>query len=258
MADKIEESFGLATKLIFGKSFLPLEKYSEWLRARIPAGKTVKSALGKGTVYLPDYGFFKSIPNDKAVSFEESERASSKKAIKIGDSSLDSVLPQLKDFAYFVPTFVEGRNIEVANAAVYIDCANVRDSFDPFTTKKSAYNFSVMDSEALFGCYRITKSNFLIHCYNCVKVQRCFEMDSAINCSDSLFCHNVEGLENCMFCFNTKSKKYAIGNLEVGREKYFEVKKAVIDYIVGGLEADGRLGFDIYDVLAAGKSRLKR
>ena len=33
-------------------------------------------------------------------------------------------------------------------------------------------------------------------------------------CSDSWFCHNVEGMQNALFCFNTKSKRYAVGNAE--------------------------------------------
>ncbi|MCX6777649.1 MAG: hypothetical protein NT157_02080 [Candidatus Micrarchaeota archaeon] len=251
MADKLEEAFGITTKLLFGKQLEPLAKYDDWLKRRVPSGGVVKSAIGSGSVYLPDYGFFRKIPVERAVSIEESERASQKMAGRMGeDATLASIAGELKNFAYFVPTFVEGRNLDVKNTAVYLDCINVRDSFDPFTSKNCARVFSIMDSECLFGAYRTTKSGFSIHCYNCVKVERCFEMDSAINCTDSMFCHNCENLSNCMFCFNAKSKSYAVGNVEVGREKYLEIRRMVVGCLVGELEKKGGLDFDIYNVLA--------
>lgn len=256
--DRVGEAFGLTTRLLFGKPLLPLSRYEEWLRGRVPSGKVVEPAVGKESVYLPDYGFFRSLPLERVVSFEASEQVSQKSAGGIGeDATLASIASDLKNFAYFVPTFVEGMNADVRDTAVYLSCMSVRDSFDPFTTKKSAYVFSVMDSECLFGAYRTTKSAFLIHCYNCVGVKRCFEMDSAINCADSYFCHNVEDLEHCMFCFNTKAKRYAVGNLEVGRKKYEDVTGFVLERILNELEATGVLSFDIYDILAERKKSNK-
>ncbi|MFH0817693.1 MAG: hypothetical protein V1909_03600, partial [Candidatus Micrarchaeota archaeon] len=85
-------------------------------------------------------------------------------------------------------------------------------------------------------------------CYNSVKLTRCFEMDSCRSCSDSYFSHNCEGLSNCMFCFNAKSLRYAIGNVEVGREQYMKIKKRVLDEIVKKLEKDKNLDLDIYNI----------
>ncbi|MBM3229155.1 hypothetical protein FJZ26_01880 [Candidatus Parvarchaeota archaeon] len=154
-----------------------------------------------------------------------------------------------------MPTFVEGKNLGVENTAVYLDCANVSDSFDPFTTKNAAFNFSTMDCEALFGAYRVLKTGFTIHAYNCVNMQRCFEMDSCKNCTDSYFCHNCENLDNCMFCFNTKSKRFAIGNIEMPREKYLEIKQRLVRQMAQWLEKNGRLDYDIYDVLSERKGK---
>ncbi|MCX8195081.1 MAG: hypothetical protein N3G22_03190 [Candidatus Micrarchaeota archaeon] len=47
-------------------------------------------------------------------------------------------------------------------------------------------------------------------------------------------------------------KRYAIGNVEVGKEKYLQLKAQLLDKIVPQLEKDGRLGFDIYNILARG------
>jgi len=63
-----------------------------------------------------------------------------------------------------------------------------------------------------------------------------------------MFCHNCEGLSDCMFCFNVKNKRYAIGNVEVGREKYLEVKKRTLAEIAAKLERKHDLELDIYNI----------
>ena len=248
MPDAVEAAFASATRMLFGKALSPMRKYSAWLSSRVPAGKSVKSALGSGSAYIPDYAFFREIPERRAVSFE-SMGAAAGEAIQKPAGSFEAIAAGLGSFAYFVPTFEEGRNIGIENVAGCIDCLNVRDSFDPFTTKNSAHCFSVMGSEAIFGTYRVVKSAFSLHCYNCVGMKRCFEMDGCKNCNDSMFCHNCEGMDNCMFCFNAKNLRYAIGNLELGKEKYPEARKRIVGRILGELEAGGGLGFDIYNVL---------
>ncbi|MBM3228892.1 hypothetical protein FJZ26_00515 [Candidatus Parvarchaeota archaeon] len=60
--------------------------------------------------------------------------------------------------------------------------------------------------------------------------------------------HNCESLDNCMFCFNTKSKRYAIANKEVGREAYMKIKKLFLDEIGEKLEKNKDLKTSIYTI----------
>ena len=251
MADQIDDAFAAACRAIFGRSLGPLSKYEDWLRSRIVHIRTVPSALGSGDVPLPDYAFFGFVPKSRAVAYSNS-RLAEKLALPAlpPDATLASLLPQIKTIAYFVPNFAEGKNMNVSNSVAYLDCLNVRDGFDPFRTKNSAYIYQTLDCEGLFGVYYALSSNFNIHCYNILSSSRCFEMDTAQNCSDCLFCHNVENLQDCMFCFNTKGKRYCIGNVEVGRDNYLRVKSLVQKELADGLEKNGRLPFDIYTVLA--------
>jgi len=73
-------------------------------------------------------------------------------------------------------------------------------------------------------------------------------MDNCRDSSDCLFCHNVENCGNCLFCFNVKAKHYAIGNVEVGKEKYEEIKKMVLEEISKKLEKEKNLDLDIYSL----------
>ncbi len=252
MPDRLDSAFAMTTKVLFGKGLSPMEKYEEWLRQRIPPGKNIKSCFGHGQAYVPQYGALKSLPASRVASEQDLEMAAGKKYAGT-EYSLAGIAKALPYFAYFVPTYAQGRNIDVADSFLYLDCMGIRWCFDPFTSKNCAYVHSIMEAEGIFGMYRIDTGKFSIHCYNSINVQRCFEMDGVRNCSDCMFCHNAESLDNCMFCFNTKGKRYAIGNMEVGREEFTEFREKFLARIVPELENTGRLPFDIYDVLCQNK-----
>lgn len=241
--------FGITTKILFGKEFLPLNKYEEWLTRRLPRSKSYHSSLSDKQTHMHDYYFFRKIPNNKIAAFEDREVAAEKRIKLSEEDSLRTVVKKIKDIGYFIPDFVEGRNINVSNTTVYLDCINLDKSFDIFTTKNSAYLFSTLECEGLFGCYRVATAKFCIHCYNVMNLNSCFEVDNAKNCSNSMFCHNVENIHDSLFCFNVKSKRYAVGNIEVGKEKYLEIKKMLLDQIVPELEKNGKIDMDIYNVL---------
>jgi hypothetical protein len=53
-----------------------------------------------------------------------------------------------------------------------------------------------------------------------------------------------------MFCFNVKAKKYAIANVEVGKEKYMAIRKKVLDELTNRLEKEKRLDLNIFNLNA--------
>ena len=257
MADTLDEAFATTTKLLFSRALAPMEKYGKWLAQRVPGGQRVKSALGSGTAYLPDYGYFRRMPKGKIVSVEDSARASAPILQNVEGISLKGMREAVERSAYFVPTYSQGANMGIEDTFGCIDCINVRHMFDPFTSKNCAYGLSIMDGEGSFGLHRCRAPKFSMHCYNAWDMSRCFEMDAARSCTDSMFCHNVEGLDNCLFCFNVKSKRYAIGNVELPRDRYLVAKSRLVWEIAERLEKNGRLEFDIYDILAPKMANLK-
>ena len=51
-----------------------------------------------------------------------------------------------------------------------------------------------------------------------------------------------------MFCFNVKNLHYAIGNAEVGKEKYLQARKLVLGEITEKLGKERKLEMDIYNI----------
>ncbi|MBN2477875.1 hypothetical protein JXB01_01155 [Candidatus Micrarchaeota archaeon] len=246
--NEINKAFENTSKNLFGKALFQMEEYSEWIERRIPKAENYKSCLGPNKVPVRDYYFFKNIPRNRIAAYEEFSRAGSGKIDSFENLSFEDIKEKLRKIAYFVPDFREGKNRNINNSMVYIDCLNISNSFDTFGLKNSAFNFSAF-GENIFGCYRVVNTKFSIHCYNVTNVLSCFEMDSAKDCFNSMFCHNVENVNDSLFCFNTKSKKYAVGNIEVGKEKYLKVKKMLTEKILSELEKEKFLEMDIYNVL---------
>lgn len=247
MIDEINSAFGITTKIIFSKSLSGFEKYEEWIGTRTPKIETIKSSIGSSSVHLPDYAFFGKIPKGKAVSFDSLSEVENEK-IDPAYTTLETMRDGLKKM-HFVPDYIEGRNINVSESILYMNCINVHHSVDVFTSRNCSHVFSAIDSESLFGAYRIMSSKFSIHIYNSGNLSGCFEMDLARNCSNSMFCHNVENVHNSMFCFNVKNKNWAIGNVEIGREKFMEIKGKIVGEMVGELEKNGKVERDIYNVI---------
>jgi len=105
-----------------------------------------------------------------------------------------------------------------------------------------------LNSKYTFGCYRILDSEFCIKCYNSLYLSRCYEVDVSTKCSDSLFCHNCEGLTDAMFCFNVKGKRHAIGNAELAPSKYATIKGSLIEQIAGELERKKDFRLDVFNI----------
>ena len=99
-----------------------------------------------------------------------------------------------------------------------------------------------------FGCAALLSSEFCINCANSVKLSRCLEVDFSRSSSDCYFCHNVENCTDCLFSFNAKNLRYAIGNCEVGREKYLKVKKLLLEWMSAQLGKKRTLPFRITNI----------
>jgi len=139
-------------------------------------------------------------------------------------------------------------NLNIIECATSGDSAHCYRSTPVVFSKYAGYCFWPRSSEHSFGCSALLSSEFNIRCFNSVKLSRCFECDFCRNCSGLYFSHNCENVHDSMFCFNAKNLKYAIGNCEVGRERFMKVKAALLAEIGARLEKDKKLPWDIYSI----------
>ena len=250
----IQEAFDLTCKVVLGRPVGALERYEKFLSAQTKPIAPVRTPFGD-TAYFTDIIFYSQIPKSRMVNFEEAKMLLNKTARLPPEdgTTIPHLLAAIAPLAYFSPEFQAGEGHNNAWTQIVYHAINSYKVYDTTYTKNSAYDTMAFNTEAVFGCYRAIHSKFCIRCHDCVNVTASMDLDSCTNCSDCLFCHNCENVENGLFCFNAKGMRYAIGNVEVGREKYLQVRKLVQEELVRRLEKDGDIGWDICSLGAHSK-----
>ncbi len=248
----VEREFSKTTKLVLGKELKPIDDYREWLKRhthRIEERTSVAS--GKRLLMLPSMIAIPEIPHDRIVSLGEAkilgERASLNEEEAEG-LTLANAHERIGRLAFFKVDIREGANSNVPECSACVSSSNCYHSSGIVYAKHCGYTFWPRSTQNAFGCDSMTDSSFCINCYRSVKLTRCFEMDTCRTCSDSLFCHNCEKVDNSMFSFNAKSLRNAIGNAPLPRDKYEVVRSSLLGQIGEELEKNKDLKWDIFNI----------
>jgi hypothetical protein len=254
-AAPMEEAFRRTTRLLFGAGLSPLPQYKGWLVSRTDFGEMRKSALTGREIFVGNYAKYMTVPKGRTVMEDEALAlvAAAPKPDGIEGITFQSAHKFIGLSAYLSLDYHDGTNNNVINCMAYAYSSNALFCAPCVQIKDSAYNWWPRSSEHLFGCGTVFDSSFCIHCYQSVKLSRCFEVDSSRDCADCYFCHNCENVQSGIFCFNAKNLRYAIGNVEVGREEYARVKAMLLRRILPALEAGKAPGLDIFNIGCAGK-----
>lgn len=254
MLEELEKEFTFTTKLLLDQGLEGIDDYGKWLGRHVPLPYPKKSKVSGKEVWInPPLSFRKKIfTTSRIISMDEMDKAnvSSFYPKDFENANLQTIVNKLiKPVLYFCGNFrfKEYANVEKCSGAG--DGRNLYYGEDLYLKIKNVgYSNYTLYSENMFGCHSVPHSKYCIKAYNSVNLTRCFEVDGCLNSSDSYFCHNSESLSNCLFCFNAKSLRYAVGNVEIGPEKFVRVKKILLDYVAGELKSKKNCGLDIYNV----------
>lgn len=246
----MEEAFSSTSRIVLGAQLDGLGRHAPWLTRHIQKGERRQSVASDRDVFVGTYAKYGQVPPSRMVTEGEALQLSkpAKKPEEMERITLANAHELISDVAYFHLDYHAFTNKNIIDCMAYAYSSNCFNCFPCVEIKDSAYNFWPRSSEHLFGCGVMFDSQFCINCYQSVKLSRCFEVDSSRDCSDCYFSHNIENCASCIFCFNVKNKKYAIGNVEVGREKFLAAKKILLEWIGSKLEKEGSLALDIYNI----------
>ena len=254
---EIESQFQKTTAILFGKPLSGLTLYGGWLLQHVPGRCIMRKSKTSGRdVFVPSLQFFEGMGKnvvtvDEAIPLGE-RHISEQEAHSLRLANASKLLSQVKTTT---PEIIDRQNFGTEQSACYGPTQYCFQVTFCWWSKYIAYSFWSRTSDSLFGCSLLTDCSFCIKCHSSTKLTRCFEVNDSNTCADCYFCHNSENLQDCMFCFNAKGKRYAIGNVEVGREAYVKVKKLVVGSILCELERSHSLCYDIYNVCEGRKKQ---
>ncbi len=247
----MEDSFTKTSSLVLGKPLSGMDNYSEWLDKNILGFFSVSSAMSKKQVLLTYYPHFDRIPKYRMVSLDEAYAIGEQKKISESDAlSIDwnNIADKIGQVAFITSEKLEGICENLIDCPIVIDSVNCYRCSPCVEAKNCGFCFWPRNSEYIFGSHITLQSSFCLKCHNSVRLRGCFECDSCYDCSNCYYCHNCENVRDSMFCFNVKNKQYAIGNSEVGREKYLQIKKIVLDEILRQIKEAKKPKIDIYQL----------
>ncbi|VVB57328.1 Uncharacterised protein [uncultured archaeon] len=213
---------------------------------------TLPSALSGRPVQVPDIDFYAPL-NGHVLEMQESLKYGEKalgaeEARSLRMSNASNVLSPIRLTS---PEVVWGENVGAVGCASYGPTTHCYKSTFCYWAKHNAYSFWPKWSEYVYGCSNVLRSMFCIRCFQGVGLSRCLECSDCVRCEDCYFSHNLENCSNCLFCFNTKAKRYAIFNREVGKEEYMRVKKRLLDSMADELEKTHALRATIFNLGAS-------
>lgn len=257
----VQKAWDDSCRLVLGKEQGGISGFREWLLRHNIRVRMVDSVLGSGKIPAASYENLRDLPDSRYVNIDE--RFPLMKLLKLEESealslTLANAGKTLSKIAYITPQFHEGTNLNAYACPLVLWSADCEEVHGCVFMKKSAFSTWARDSEHMFGCAFVFDSSFCIKCYSSFKLKGCFEVDSSRHCTSSYFLHNCENVHDSMFCFNTKNKRYAIGNVEVGREKFLAARKILLDWVNLRLEKEGKLDTDIYRIAGYGKEKGKK
>ncbi|MEW5997113.1 MAG: hypothetical protein AB1657_06015 [Candidatus Micrarchaeota archaeon] len=246
----IEDAFHTTSELLLGKNTLHLKPLSNYLSRHVRAIQKLPSCVSGKDVFRCSTRFDDVVSKcGRMVRLDEYDSVSHPQELPHGMEklSLSGITPLISPVAYYCPEAAE----QFENA---IECNDIYSAYHCYRaskvyfTKFTAFSYWARNCEYTFGCDSLRTSSFCIQCHNSFKLSRCFEVDTSQDCTGSYFLHNCENVHDSMFCFNTKNKRYAIGNSEVGKENFLKAKSALQAWLLSQLERSGSVELDIYNI----------
>ena len=123
-------------------------------------------------------------------------------------------------------------SIDVIKSDTIYSCENVYQSNDCRACKNIIYCNSCGNSEYLLASQRSTNCTFCIRVNDSQNCSNSYNVICSNKVINSLFIQDCFDVYECIFCSHIASKKYCIANMQFTENEYYEIKKAIINWLL--------------------------
>lgn len=221
-------------KVLFGRELGELGQYQEWLSSLNPRLAHAPSSLtGKDiTYFITDY-----CNGSKRASLEEVWGLKKFPPLSINEiKDMDSLVEAVRERAYYAGNVVLGNSGSIEASSNCKDSHYVLDSGAISDSKYVCSSARMKECEHCFGSDGVGESRFVVRGYEGYRLMRCLEAWKSQTSADCYYVNGLLDCSDCMFCFNVRNKRHAIGNLELPKEKYSSIKAGLVSEMAGQLE----------------------
>ncbi len=244
--DALNKAWKSTAKILFGQELGELRDYEDWLKEYVPQPRIETSALSKKPVslavrgYADDAGF---------IGFDEIDFSKKFSPLSINEmKDIDGIVEALQERFCYTGNIILGNSKFIENSSNVIDSYFVLNSGIVTDSKYIGYSDIIRKCEYIFGVHGDAQSSFTVKSSDDHRGTRCFECYTVIISSDCYYSMRCQDSLECMFCFGARSKKYAVGNLELPKAKYLAIKKKLLFEIADILKRDKRI-FSLLEIM---------
>jgi len=244
----VDAAFRKLCAILFGKEVGGLLEFEPYLKEcmlpyAIMGGKENAGKIFLAGPYYPASAAF--------ISPQEIPSATSKQ-FSINDiKDVDSLFRAASEGAAYCGNKTFGRSHNIGMVDNAIDCIDVYNAHNVRNVKKGAYISCVRESEYVFGIPAFPKINYSMRCLEGINANRMFETYYSNHCSDTYYSFNCYSCSDVIFGFNLRGKRHVIGNVQLQREKYAELKTKLVGEMAALLSENKRI-FSISDLAHLG------
>jgi len=236
--ENISRAWESTCKVMLGKSVGPIDDYNAYLWKYVEPYHLTKSAIsGKEVVVTGDYK--KGACFISGEELQEYTNIIGKTPLNINElKDIDSIIATICERVYYSGNDILGNSGQATLANRIVDSTFVYKAHDIFYSKYVTHTYLSKYSEYIFGCESVGKgTHFAVKSFETYDDSRLFETVRVYESSDVIYSANLEACQNCLFCFNLRSKRHAIGNLELPGAKFAVLKAKLQEDIRSTLES---------------------
>jgi hypothetical protein len=247
----VQKAFDSTCGIVLGAPIGNLPARKAWLaKHNIPIRK-VQSVLGSGEIQAGSYENLKALSDSRYVNIDEMRQLANLLKLtekEAGVLTFANAGKTLGRILYITPQFHDGTIMNAYECPIVTWSSDCEAVHGCIFMKRSAYSTWGRDSEHLFGCAFCYDSGFNVKCYNSFKIRNCFEVDSARSSTGCYYCHNIENCHDAILCSNAKNLRYAVCNVEVGKEEFSRVKALLLSRVNAEIAKTGGCAMDVYSI----------
>ncbi len=230
----LEKAWNSTCKVLLGREIGQLKEYRGWLSAHLPKSARRKSHLNGKEVMLAVDAYPK---NAQFVSESELEYNKGY-GLSINDiKDIDSIIEAMRGKCEYSGNRFLGTSAYVEASDIVLDSQYVNNSTNIEESMYADSSFMIRrNSKYAFGSGYLGQSEFVMRVVGTFNSKRCFECYFVPDSSDMYFSESCFGSRDCLFCFGQRNASYKIGNLQLPKEKYLQLKAKIIGEVASELE----------------------
>lgn len=216
-------------KMVFGRdNNFSLEELLEKFAFDIKLPKQVNDSTTNEVTWAD------SINNGKFITNKNMEERDTKEGWMLERCEINSLEDVIKVWNTINLTTTERvyDSVNVSKSDTIYNCENVYRSSDSNMCKNIIYCDSCGNSEYLIASQRSGTCGFSIRCDDSKDCSNSYNVICSNKVTNSLFIQDCFNLYECMFCSHIANKRFCIANMQFGEDEYYQIKEAVIDWIL--------------------------